>query len=490
MSEIGPAPAIARAPPPPARRGGLQRFLGRPAVETALGGLIITSVALTVMETTTTSPSPLVVYGVHFISAIFVLELFLRLRVAPSRKSFFREYWLDILSVLPLLAALDLPFIAGASATPPQWLAALALLRIFRLFRLLKIARHRVLMFPRVLRKGAREVFFASGLVMLAIVFASSALVMFERESNPTMRTFPQAFWFSVYSVVAAEPIPGPPQTLGGHVVAVLVILTGLFTFATVVGTISALVSDRIRSGDLIVEWEDLKEHLVVCGFSRKAEIIVREYIAAYPDDDRPIVIVAELEGGVPQLRDPTSRTRVQFLNDDFTKLEALEKAGIRRAARCIILSDTSKGRKERDADARTVLAALTIERLNPRIYTVAEIHRREHAHHLEMGKVNDYVVSGEQSAFLLAQSAITRGVMSVFSSLLTREHGNRFSRCSVTHKWKGKSFLDLMVHMKKEHNALLVGVAEEERIMVNPTEYVFQGDEDVVLIAAGDVKL
>jgi voltage-gated potassium channel len=481
---------VTREPPPPGPRDPLQRLLGRPWVETLLGGLILTSAALTVLETTSTSPGPNVALAVHAISAIFVVELVARFRVAPSRRGFVREYWLDLISVFPLVAALRLPFVEGATATPPQWLAALALLRIFRLLRLLKIARHRALLFPRVLRKGAREVFFASGLVMLAVVFASSALVMFERDANPSLRTFPQAFWFSVYSVVAAEPIPGPPQTFGGHVVAVMVILTGLFTFATVVGTISALVSDRMRTGDLVMEWEDLKDHLIVCGFNRKAEIIIREYVAAYPEDDRPIVVVAELESGVPTLRDAASRGRVQFLNDDFTKLEALEKAGVRRAARCILLADTSKGRKERDADARTVLAALTIERLNPAIYTVAEIHRREHAHHLEMGKVNDYVVSGEQSAFLLAQSAITRGVMSVFSELLTREHGNRFSRCSVTKSWKGKSFLELMIHMKEEHNALLIGVEQDEKIIVNPTEYVLKGDEDVVLIAARDVKL
>jgi voltage-gated potassium channel len=493
MSEVGAlagSRAVREPPPPPGPRGSLQRLLARPWVETSLGGFILSSAALTVIETTSRAPGPLVVYGVHAISVVFVLELLARLRVAPSRRSFLKEYWLDLLSVLPLVAALRLPFVEGASATPPDWLAALALLRIFRLLRLLKIARHRVLLFPRVLRKGAREVFFASGLVLLAVVFASSALVMFERESNPSLRTFPQAFWFSVYSVIATEPIPGPPHTFGGHVVAVFVILTGLFTFATVVGTISALVSDRMRSGDLIMEWEDLRDHLIICGFNRKAEIIIKEYVAAYPDDDRPIVVVAELEGGVPQLRDAVSRTRVQFLNDDFTKLEALEKAGVRRAARCILLADTSKGRKERDADARTVLAALTIERLNPAVYTVAEIHRREHAHHLEMGKVNDYVVSGEQSAFLLAQSAITRGVMSVFSELLTREHGNRFSRCSLTHAWKGRSFLELMIHMKEEHNALLVGVEEGEKIVVNPTSYVFKGTEDVVLIAARDVKL
>lgn len=471
-------------------RGALHRFFLKPWVESTLGALILASAALTVIETTSGVPGTNVVIAVHAISAVFVVELILRFKIAPSRRGFFREYWLDILSTMPLLAASDLLFPQQGAPRAPTWLAALALLRIFRLFRLLKIARHRVLLFPRVIRRGAREVFFATGLVLLAVVFASSALVMFERDANPAMRTFPQAFWFSVYSIVAAEPIPGPPQTFGGHVVAVLVILTGLFTFATVVGTISALVADRMRTGELIMDWEDLRDHLIVCGWNRKAEIIIREYVTAYPDDDRPVVVVAELESGAPTIRDAASRGRVQFLNDDFTKIEALEKAGVRRAARCILLADTSKTRKERDADARTVLAALTIERLNPEIYTVAEIHRREHGHHLEMGKVNDYVVSGEQSAFLLAQSAITRGVMSVFSELLTREHGNRFSRCTVTKAWKGKSFVDLLLHMKKDHNALLIGVAEGEKILVNPSEYVFKGDEDVVMIAAGDVRL
>jgi hypothetical protein len=59
-----------------------------------------------------------------------------------------------------------------------------------------------------------------------------------------------------------------------------------------------------------------------------------------------------------------------------------------------------------------------------------------------------------------------------------------------VTKVWKDRSFLDLLLHMKKEHNALLIGVASEDRILVNPTDYVFKGDEDVVLIAAGEVRL
>lgn len=470
-------------------RSSVGRLLVRPWFETLLGGLILVSAALTVVQTTSPVPTPRVEVAVDVIAALFAVELVVRFRAAPSRKSFFREYWIDVLSVVPLLAAVRFVALPLESRGPlPAWLASLALLRIVRLFRLLKIARHRMLLFPRVLRKGAREVFFASGLVLLAVVIASSALVTFERDANPSLQTFGQAFWFSLYSVVAAEPIPAPPLTFGGHVVAFFVIMTGLFTFATVVGTVTALVTERLRSGDLIVDWEDLRDHLIVCGWSRKAQIIIREYVAATPDDDQPVVVIAELDG-TPQLASELAR-RVQFLNDDFTKIEALDKAGVRRAARAIILADTGRNRKERDADARTILAALTIERLNPQIYTAAEIHRREHGHHLEMGKVNDYVVSGEHSAFLLAQSAITRGVMSVFSELLTQEHGNRFFRCQVPKSFQGKSFVELMVHVKKEHDALLVAVNHGKDVVLNPTSYVFKGGEDVVLITSKPVRL
>jgi hypothetical protein len=72
----------------------------------------------------------------------------------------------------------------------------------------------------------------------------------------------------------------------------------------------------------------------------------------------------------------------------------------------------------------------------------------------------------------------------------MTHEQGNRFTRSTVPRTWKGKRFLDLMLHVKKEHDALLVGVEKDERIVVNPSEYVFDGGEDVVLIASGPVRL
>jgi voltage-gated potassium channel len=153
--------------------------------------------------------------------------------------------------------------------------------------------------------------------------------------------------------------------------------------FAVITGTVSAVVTQTLRM-EATVEWEDLENHMIICGWNRKAEIIVREAFAARKENPMQIVVIAKLEGGtIPHIPDPALRAHVQFLNDDFTKVSALEKAGVKRAATVILLSDTEKGRNERDADARTILAALTVEKLNPKAYTCAELNRREYAQHL-----------------------------------------------------------------------------------------------------------
>lgn len=237
------------------------------------------------------------------------------------------------------------------------------------------------------------------------------------------------------------------------------------------------------------MDWEDLEGHLIICGWNRKAEIIVREYDAANRDDPMPVVVIARIEGA-PIFADPSLRTRVLFLDDDFTKISALEKAGVAKAKSCVILSDQTRGRNERDADARTILAALTVEKLNPNCYTCAELNRREYAQHLALGSVDDYVVGGEHSAFLLAQAALNRGTLNVFSELLSYEYGHKFCRIDVPKEYVGKPFALAFVDMKQKHNVTLVAIMDEAgKSRINPSEAVLAATDSLVVIAAHDYR-
>lgn len=371
------------------------------------------------------------------------------------------------------------PTLAAAPGSP------LLLLRFARLLRLFALAEPS----SRRLRPSTRALVRVGLVATLALFVGSVAIYVFERHENPSLATPSLSFTAALFSMVAGEPIPMPPVTWGGRAAIGLVIGAGLAVFATVAGTVGAVVTDAIRTGGPMVDWEDLEGHLIICGWNRKAEVLVREVHSAMSETG--VIVVITDADGEPSFQDPGLRRHVQFLQADFTEVASLERAGVRRATKCILLSDTSRGRSERDADARTVLAALTIERLNPEVYTCAEVHTRDHVAHLRMGNVNDVVVSGEHSAFLLAQAALTKGVMGLFEELLTLEYGNKFTTVDVPPHWVGKTFDALLVALKREHEALLVGVRSADgRVSLNPKDHTFAKGEALVLLASRDVVL
>jgi voltage-gated potassium channel len=229
---------------------------------------------------------------------------------------------------------------------------------------------------------------------------------------------------------------------------------------------------------------------VIICGWNNKAEIIIDEFRAAHHYNDVQVVAIAQFDDQPPTLP-PRWQGQVQFLCDDFTRIAALEVAGIHRAKTCVILADSRGGRSQQDTDARTILAALTVEKLNPRVYTCAELHNRMYGSHLEAGNVNDYVVTGEHSAFLLAQAAMNRGLMEVFSELLTYRRGNQFYRVKLPESWAGKPLFDAMIELKRQHNATLVAVcAADGQMRINPQDGQLQPGDDVVVIAEQEISL
>jgi voltage-gated potassium channel len=481
-----PAPGAGTFLPLPSRlrrrkasaRQRLHRFFMRPSTEVLVGGMIVASVGLTIMELSVDPLSaslPLLTQINNVITAIFVVELVLRFAAASSKRRFFGEFWLDTIAVAVSLVAMQ---------------AALNPLRMIRLLRLVGLLSRFAGLYHYVVRRAALELVIALGLILLTVVSGSAALLAFEKGGAVGPHTYGEAFWASLYSLFAGEPIPASPGSFGGRIIIVLIMFMGMSTFAMFTGTVSAYMVNRLRAQGDFVDEDELKDHLVICGWNRKAEIIAREWVAHRGNDTPPVVVIGEIIGDQP-ITDAKLKGVVRFINDDFTRVSALEQARIRSASTCVILSDTGKSRTEHDADARTIMTALTIERMCPSVYTCAELNHEEYSPHLKIAKVNDYVVTGEHNAYLLAQATLNCGLTAVFSELLTHERGNSFYRLDVPDSWIGKTFVELLIHLKNSRNAILIGVRPiTGEVLVNPTSYTFKGGEQAVVIAERDIEV
>jgi voltage-gated potassium channel len=458
----------------------LQRVLQLPTVEITIAVLVVASVVLTLVELSVPHSSRLLPHLEilnEIITWIFVLELTLRFLATPVKQRFFKEYWLDILAVLPVMRIF-------------RFVRLMRFLRLLRLLRLLGLCKRHSSIFQSLLRRGAPEYIIICGLILLTVGFSTFSLLSLERHSYPQWTSPDQAFWSSFYMLFSGSPVPGIPKTLAGNFVVTFVLFVNAIIFAMFTGTISAFMVDKLRMEGQVTDWEQFSNHLIVCGWNKKAEIIVQQYQAASKNEHMPVVAIAQLEEEI-NLIDAKLREQVRFINDDFTKVSVLEKAGIHRAKTCVILADKSHGRSEQDADARTILAALTVERLNPNVYTCAELINREYGAHLEMGQVNDYVVSEEQNGFMLAQAALNPGLMSVFNELLSGKQGHQFYRLSISDAWVGKTFLELFAYLKQTHNAILIAISDPNGLVqINPNDYRFKKRDRVIAIADKKLQL
>jgi voltage-gated potassium channel len=402
------------------------------------------------------------------------------------------------------------------------------LLRLFRVLRLFGVVSRLSSHYPYVFRRGIAEYIVVVGMLLTTVIFGTVSMYFFEagadreggqpvanavadvlptgprdpangqsrnvqnenKAANKNEFNLETSFWFSIYSMFAGEPTPVTPQTIGGKVIAVLVMFMGVTIFAMFTGTVTAFMVERFRVGNSDVEIADVEHHLIICGWNSRAEIIIREYRSTTRTRYLPIVVISEQE--IDLLSVPEDiRANVMFVHDDFTRMVALDRANVLRAEACIILSDTSGGRSEQDADARTILGALTVEKMNPEIYTCAELMNRSYGSHLEMGHVDDYVVSGEYNAYMLAQATLNRGLMGMLNELITNQHGQTFRRLVVPREWEGATYIDKMVQLKRDSNVALIGVRDADgEIVVNPVDHVFQLEDEIVVICNSNFKL
>ena len=168
----------------------------------------------------------------NLICAFFLLDFFLTIKAAPSKKEFFfkERGWLDLLGSIPSFE-LVVPY------------KLLGLLRLARLNRARRIARHlgvqrRGELLRDILKNRSKYASFLVGILAIVVLASASVLVLqFESSArNALITTGWDAFWYSIVTITTVGYGDYYPITVGGRI-------TGIFIMITGVGIIGALAS-------------------------------------------------------------------------------------------------------------------------------------------------------------------------------------------------------------------------------------------------------
>jgi voltage-gated potassium channel len=411
---------------------------------------------------------PVVVTLQNWLTYCFWVELALRFWLARSKSRFARQYWLDMVAVAP-------------------GLHTLRLLRLLRAGMLLN--RHLGRSANRFAAAlGAQIGLLATlGLILLAGVLG---LYLIEASQAPEPGTLDETFWWSLFTLVAGEPIGVEPQTFLGRLLTLMLMLGGLTLFAVMTGLVSAVMVQRLRSvmDGRTMALDELRGHIVVCGWNRNGLHIIEELLLDPSLRGQPIVVVAEFtESPEAELRH-LNPSQLYVYTGDYTRIDVLETIGIVYASHAILLADTCCPRSDQDRDARTVLAALTIEKLNPAVYTCAQLLDRRNDVQLKVAGVDDVVVADEIASHLIASSIRTQGSVDILAELLTVQMGNQIYKLPVPSAWVDWPFWQAVDRMKQTQDALIIAVevggAQRKTLVNPPAQYRLAVQDFLVVIA------
>lgn len=208
-----------------------------------------------------------------------------------------------------------------------------------------------------------------------------------------------------------------------------------------------------------------LTKHFVIAGWNDLGDQIVRELHAGVVRDARAIVIVTDQPERVPRAEPETDDDpyhNVFVIPGDPTSDRILARANIAQAETAIVLSDPREGKY---ADTKSVLIALAIEAIEPRVHTIVELLQSRSRIHFRYTHVDEVVCVDELTEKLLAQSAITHGLSEFYMRLLTAtEDTNEVYVVPVPAPFVGKTYRQLekaLIDYEAE-DVILVGIQSE----------------------------
>jgi voltage-gated potassium channel len=329
--------------------------------------------------------------------------------------------------------------------------------------RLADLGKRVSLLWADIARSNLLGIFGAfAGAVLIS---ATIVWLIEERPGEGMFHTLFDGIWWAVVTLATVGYGDKFPVTVAGRVAGIAAILSGIVITSLISGTVASIfVERRIREGKGLQDLR-LKNHLLVCGWNPNAASVLADLSSMEAGKGLPVVLVNWMESedfDAQKARFPVLDLR--FVRGDFTQEAVLKRASAGTAGSCVVVPDATGTNSLGNADERTILCCLAVRSLNPDMELSAEILHPESEQHLSRAKVENIVVGGEYSGYILSSASTSKGLPRAARKLLSAGQGPRLKEAALPAALVGKTFAEASAWFLANGKGVLVGVLSEEK--------------------------
>ncbi|MCX7024080.1 MAG: ion channel [Spirochaetes bacterium] len=306
-------------------------------------------------------------------------------------------------------------------------------------------------------------------LVFFVVTFVlGTAVFLIERTPGDGMfRKVFDGIWWAFVTIGTVGYGDKVPVSDMGKAVGIVLILAGVVLTSLISGTVASIfVERRIREGKGLQSVKG-KNHIIIGGWNEHGSDVLSAIGAAGDARNSSIVLLNMMEPEqFDALRARHPALDVRFVRGDHTQEAALKRASAQSARACIFLPDSSGENSLTNADERTVLACFAIKSINSETEVCAEILKPENEQHLKRAGIDDIIVNGEFSGFLLSSAAVSVGIPQAARSILSPSLPSRLRRSQIPQPLVGKPFVEASEWYLRNGKGVLIGVISHEKQM------------------------
>ncbi len=307
----------------------------------------------------------------------------------------------------------------------------------------------------------------------------SVGILIFEHRLNEGFRSLGDVIWWTIVTASTVGYGDKVPETAGGRMVAILVIVFGVLAASIVTGQIASwLVEWKIKEGSGLATQRKLTKHLVICGWKNEMPGFLTGILKVNRKlTSEDIVLVSTVEpAAIENLRSVPELQNIGFVRGDHVDEAVLRRANVKRAAKVLILADSSVAGTAQEVDARTVMTAMTIKSISKDIYTCVELIDSKFERYLQSVHCDEIFLSRQHNRLLLANASAASGISHVVRDLLDMEE-NRLVTREFPAKFVGDTFSSLSQYFMEAEKSILIGLLEN-------TGNIFQRKKEALRMA------
>lgn len=309
-------------------------------------------------------------------------------------------------------------------------------------------------------------------IIVLLLLISTVGIVTFEENVS-----WANAFWWSIVTMTTVGYGDITPVTFAGRAIGAVTMLFGIGILGMFTATIASIFVERKLRENRGMSTFKLEDHYIICEWNHRAREVLRELRAGSDTAETPVALIAQIA------EKPVEDEYLYFIRGDVNE-ENLKRANLEKARTVIILGDDEVDPNARDA--QVVLSTLTVESINPQVYTIVELIDERNVQHCQRAHADEIIVTSEFSSHLIARSAMNHGISRVVFELLSSRFGNDLYRVAVPPALQEKPFLEVMAEMKRSHNSIVLAVHPRagKEVLSNPAaDFRVQAGDHLIVI-------